>query len=140
MTTSYEEELTAATQSIGRLKRRYARRRAQMAQIKGLMPPSMPQVQAERIRTPSKTRADPDLTIKHLLACCLLAPGTSIPVDTLGLHAKAPPSLLTCRQTSVRFVKASLDSITRDPSSLSDWTVWIQSYTGWPLLTPRTSK
>eukprot|EP00210_Caulerpa_lentillifera_P005492 g5252.t1 len=95
---NYAEELAAVTHSIERLKRRYVRRRSQMTQLMrretdnvhvggGVYNRSEDYEQ----HTPTKSASgvsDPRLIIKHLLACCLLAPGTVIPVDTLGLHNK----------------------------------------------------
>ena len=94
------EELTTVTRSIERLKRRYARRRADMAQLhnKGarqeLSTPSFPEPDG-REPPPTKAPSDPNMTIKRLLACCLLAPSTSIPVDTLGLHSKVSIDFLS---------------------------------------------
>lgn len=95
---NYAEELAAVTHSIERLKRRYVRRRNQMAQLlrrdSDTIPPSVePRSDDYQQTTATKSGGggDPRLIIKHLLACCLLAPGTIIPVDTLGLHHKVSP-------------------------------------------------
>lgn len=99
---NYAEELATASHAIERLKRRYARRRAQMAQLLRREPADLPTFEApepERKipRLDIASTPDPKMTIKHLLACCLLAPGTFIPVDTIGLHSKAKTNRMNSR-------------------------------------------